>query len=129
MDLKESGEMYLETILLLSKINSRVRSIDIAEEMGYSKPSVSRAVKLLKENGYIEVDIFGTITLTDEGRIVAERTYERHTVLSELFKRLGVSAATASDDACKIEHVISDETFDAIKKHVAMFSNNPEIKS
>ena len=122
MALQESGEMYLETILILSKKLSGVRSIDVCEEMGYSKPSVSRAVGILKSGGYILVDRDGYITLTDEGRYVAERTYERHRVLTDFFVSLGVSPQTASEDACKIEHVISDETFSALKQHIA--SNN-----
>ena len=122
MALQESGEMYLETILILSKKLSGVRSIDVCEEMGYSKPSVSRAVGILKSGGYILVGRDGYITLTDEGRYVAERTYERHRVLTDFFVSLGVSPQTASEDACKIEHVISDETFSALKQHIA--SNN-----
>ncbi|MBQ5841153.1 MAG: metal-dependent transcriptional regulator [Clostridia bacterium] len=116
MHLQESGEMYLETILVLSKTNHAVRSIDIVEHIGYSKPSVSRAVGLLKNGGFIAVDPAGHITLTDEGRRVAEKMYERHNLLSDWLIRLGVSADTAAEDACKIEHVISDESFEAIKK-------------
>ena len=119
MSLQESGEMYLETILILSKKLSGVRSIDVCEEMGYSKPSVSRAVGILKNGGYILVDRDGYITLTDEGRYVAERTYERHRVLTSFFENIGVSAERASEDACKIEHDISDETFEALKKYIA----------
>ncbi len=119
MSLQESGEMYLETILILSKKLSGVRSIDVCEEMGYSKPSVSRAVGILKNGGYILVDRDGYITLTDEGRYVAERTYERHRVLTSFFEDIGVSAERASEDACKIEHDISDETFEALKKYIA----------
>lgn len=121
MRLAESGEMYLETILRLSEKKERVRSIDVADEMGFSKPSVSRAVGLLKNNGLISVDGLGSITLTDKGRAVAEKTYERHIVLSELLERLGVSRETAVNDACKMEHVISDETFEAIKRHLAVY--------
>lgn len=117
MALQESGEMYLETILLLSKRGKPVRSIDVAEEMGYSKPSVSRAVSILRNGGYLTVDESGYLSLTDEGRAVAGRTYERHQVLTELFVRLGVSRKTAEDDACRIEHVISDETFAAVKQY------------
>ncbi len=116
MKLQESGEMYLETILVLSKTKPQVRSIDICDEMGYSKPSVSRAVGLLKENGYIKVDAGGYITLTDSGMAVATKIYDRHTTLSEFLKDIGVSEETAADDACKIEHVISDEAMDAIKE-------------
>ena len=118
MHLQESGEMYLETILILSKEQTRVRSLDVADYMGFSKPSVSRAVGLLKSGGYIVVDGNGYITLTDEGRYIAEKIYERHTVMTDVLVRLGVSREIALEDACKIEHVISDETFEAIKKHV-----------
>lgn len=110
--------MYLETIYVLSKKSSYVRSIDVCEYMGYSKPSVSRAVGLLKEGGYITVGHDGALVLTDLGLAAAQKTYERHTVLSELFERLGVSKDVAVADACKIEHVISDETFEALKKHL-----------
>ncbi len=116
MQLKESGEMYLETILVLSHKKGFVRSIDVCEEMGYSKPSVSRAVGLLKEGGYLTVGKDGGLTLTEAGLEVAERTYERHTVLSELFLKLGVSEKQAVADACKIEHVVSTETFAALKE-------------
>ena len=118
MHLQESGEMYLETIYLLSQCNPAVRSIDIVERMGYSKPSVSRAVGLLKSGGYITVDEHGHIRLTGEGLAVAQRMTERHTLLREFLMRLGVSEETADDDACKIEHVISSESFEAIKRHV-----------
>lgn len=118
MILKESGEMYLETIYVLSQKSNYVRSIDVCEEMGYSKPSVSRAVGLLKEGGYLTVGSEGALNLTKLGKEIAEKTYERHTVLSKLFISLGVSEDKATADACKIEHVISDETFDALKKHL-----------
>ena len=118
MALQESGEMYLETIHVLSKTNAHVRSIDISEHMGYSKPSVSRAVSILKQEGYIQVDADGYITLTDSGKTVAEKIFERHTLLSGILIRLGVSPETAADDACKIEHAISDESFEAIKRHI-----------
>ncbi|PWM40707.1 MAG: DtxR family transcriptional regulator [Clostridiales bacterium] len=117
MALQESGEMYLETILILLQKSSAVRSIDIVEYMGYSKPSVSRAMGLLREGGYILMDENGYITLTKEGREVAETIYERHTLLTEFLIRLGVEQKTAAEDACKMEHVISAETFGAIKKH------------
>lgn len=117
MQLKESGEMYLETIYILSQKSSYVRSIDVGEYMGYSKPSVSRAMGLLKEGGYVSVNGDGSLVLTELGKEIAEKTYERHTLLTELFVRLGVSEDVAAADACKIEHVISDETFSAIKKH------------
>ena len=115
--LQESGEMYLESILVLSKRNQVVRSIDIAEEMGFSKPAVSRAVSKLKASKYISVDGDGYITLTVSGKKIAEKIYERHTLLSEFLMRLAVNEKTAVADACKIEHDISDETFEAIKKH------------
>ena len=118
MILKESGEMYLEAIYILSKKSNFVRSIDVCEEMGYSKPSVSRAVGLLKDGGYLTVGSEGGLNLTPLGKEIAEKTYERHTVLSKLFISLGVSENAATADACKIEHVISDETFDALKKHL-----------
>ena len=109
--------MYLETIHVLSQTNPAVRSIDIVEHMGYSKPSVSRAVGLLKNGGYIEVNEHGHIRLTEEGLAVALRMYERHTLLREFLVRLGVDPDVADDDACKIEHVISNESFEAIKRH------------
>lgn len=118
MQLQESAEMYLETIYLLTNQRSCVRSIDVAEHMGYSKPSVSRAVGLLKQGGYLAVDDDGFLSLTDEGKAVAEKIFERHTVLSRLFVRLGVNEAVADEDACKIEHIISDETFNAIKAYL-----------
>jgi len=116
--LKESGEMYLETIYVLRKEKAFVRAIDVGAELGYSKPSVSRAMGILRDGGYIKVAEDGGITLTKAGLEVAERTYERHTVLSELFMKLGVDEETATKDACKIEHVISSTTFAALKKHL-----------
>ena len=118
MAIYESGEMYLETIHVLEKKAGKVRSIDISEHMGYSKPSVSRAVGLLKKDDYIQVDKDGYITLTDAGRALAEKIYERHTVLSQMLIRLGVSEETAMEDACRLEHAISDESFEAIKRHI-----------
>ena len=118
MAIQESGEMYLETIHVLSKKTGQVRAIDISEHMGYSKPSVSRAMSLLKNGGYIVVDKDGFITLTDSGLKVAETIYERHTMLSQLLIALGVSPETAAEDACRMEHAISDESFNAIKRHV-----------
>lgn len=115
MHLFESGEDYLERILVLKEKNGQVRSIDIATDMGFSKPSVSIAMKKLKEAGYINIDEGGLIELSEEGYKVASRIYERHLVLTELFKSLGVSEETAKKDACKIEHDISEETFIAIK--------------
>lgn len=118
MQIYESGEMYLETILLLSKKMKFVRSLDIATDLGFSKPSVSRAVGLLKNAEYINVDAKGYITLTEEGRKIAERMYERHTVLTDFLEKLGVDNETAAKDACKIEHHISEISFNAIKRHV-----------
>ena len=118
MHLQESGEMYIESIYVLNKRMGNVRSIDICEHLGYSKPSVSRAMSLLKKGGFVEVDQNGYLNLTDAGREVAEKMYQRHTVLSELLMRIGVDEKTAIDDACKIEHHISDISFDAIKKYV-----------
>ena len=118
MQIQESGEMYLETILRLSKSKQSVRAIDVGEEMGYSKPSVSRALGLLKNGGYIVVDKDGHISLTEEGRTVAEKIYERHTLLSSFLIALGVDEETASEDACRLEHAISDVSFAAVKRFV-----------
>ena len=119
MSVHESGEMYLEAILVLAKKNGFVRSIDISEYLGYSKPSVSRAVGILKSGDYILVEKDGSITLTETGRTIAEKIFERHTVLSRLLIKLGVSEETATADACKMEHAISDESFEAIKRWAA----------
>jgi len=118
MGIHESGEMYLETIHVLQKKNGAVRSIDISEHMGYSKPSVSRAVGLLKQGGYILVDKNGYIQLTETGVQVAEKIYERHTVLSRMLIALGVDEKIAAEDACRLEHAISDESFQAIKAYI-----------
>lgn len=118
MQLQESGQMYLETILILSKKSNSVRSIDISQYMSFSKPSVSRAVNLLKDGGYILISKEGYITLTALGREIAEKIYERHTILTKCLIALGVSEETAAEDACKIEHDISDESFSAIKRHI-----------
>ena len=118
MAIYESGEMYLETIFTLSKNIENVRSLDVANSLGFSKPSVSRAVGLLKKAELIKVDSKGYITLTNEGFKIAERMYERHNVLSTMLERLGVDHETAVEDACKMEHDISEKTFEAIKKHV-----------
>ncbi len=118
MPIYESGEMYLETIHVLLKKNGHVRSVDVAEHMGYSKPSISRAMGLLKKGGFIEIEKDGSITLTETGIGVAEKIYERHTLLSRLLITLGVSPETAAEDACKLEHAISDESFEAIKAHI-----------
>ena len=120
MSLHESAEMYLETIYQLSQERPTVRSIDIAEAMGYSKPSISRAVGLLKQGGYLVVEPDGSLILTKAGHNVAEKIYERHTVLTNMLIRLGVDPDTAMEDACKIEHVISDATFEAIKNHIGV---------
>lgn len=121
MALQESGEMYLETIYVLSLKSSCVRGIDVGEHMGYSKPSVSRALGLLKDEGLVKKDENGYLKLTTAGEILAKRIYERHTVLSKLFMDLGVDEETAVEDACRIEHYISDKTFDAIKTHMSKF--------
>ena len=116
MRLQESGEMYLEAILVLSKKTGHVRSIDVSEYLGYSKPSVSRAVGLLKNGGYITVEDDGALVLTESGRKIAEKIYERHTVLTSLLVKMGVKPETAAADACKLEHAVSDESFEAIKR-------------
>ncbi len=121
MKIKESGEMYLESIFLLCKKNPHVRSIDVSAFTGYSKPSVSRAMGLLKNANLISISGEGYISLLPEGEMIAERMYERHTLLTDFFARLGVSNDVASEDACKIEHVISDDTFQALKKHCKEF--------
>ena len=119
MHVHESGEMYLEAILVLSKKTGYVRSIDVSEYLGYSKPSVSRAMGILRQGEFIHVETDGGITLTDTGREIAEKIYERHTLLTELLVRMGVSEETAAADACKLEHAISDESFQAIKRYAA----------
>ena len=117
MHLQESGEMYLETILILSQQKNFVRAIDVGEYMGFSKPSVSRAVGLLRSGGFITVGEGGGISLTDSGREIAEKIYERHQFLTRFLTDIGVSPDVAAEDACRMEHVISDESFAAIKKH------------
>ena len=118
MALHESGEMYLESIYVLSKEKSAVRAIDVGEYMGFSKPSVSRALSLLRESGHVVTDSNGYLSLTESGIAVAEKIFERHTILTRIFIALGIDEETASDDACKIEHVISDKTFEAMKRHL-----------
>ncbi len=115
MHLQESGEMYLETIYILSQTSTCVRSIDVADHMGYSKPSVSRAMGILKQAGYVTADKDGFLTLTESGLDLAHKIFERHMVLTRLLTSMGVSEATAAEDACKIEHVISEESFEALK--------------
>ena len=124
MALQESGEMYLETILILSRQKGFVRSVDISEHMGYSKPSVSRAVGLLKAGNYITVDDSGHLHLTETGLEIAEKIMNRHRLLAAMLEQLGVSPETASADACKMEHVISDETFEAIQSHMRTYGNH-----
>lgn len=119
----ESAEMYLETIMLLSEKMPRVRSIDVVRETGYTKPSVSRAVGLLKKSGYILVDTNGSITLTDAGKELAAKILERHRMLMEFLVGIGVDPSVAADDACKMEHVISDETFEKMKQHALATKN------
>lgn len=123
MHLQESGEMYLETIYVLSQANHGTRSIDVAEHLGYSKPSVSRAVSLLKNGGYLVMEPDGTLVLTESGSALARKIYERHRVLTQALLYLGVDEQTAQADACKIEHSISDASFEAIKAH--LIENTP----
>ena len=121
MNLQESGQMYLETILVLTKNSSCVRAVDVGEYMGFSKPSVSRALGLLKKGGYVTTDADGFLSLTENGRDVAMKMYERHKLLTAFLTELGVSEQTASVDACKIEHHLSDESFEAIKRHAKTY--------
>lgn len=123
MKILESGEMYLETILLLTKKIPYVRSLDVAEEMNYSKPSVSRAMNILKENKYISIDKNGHIKLLKKGLDLATKIYDRHVVVTDCLIKLGVNEKQAETDACKIEHVLSDESFEAIKKYIAKIEN------
>lgn len=124
MSIQESGEMYLESILVLSKRNPNVRAIDVSEYMGFSKPSVSRALSVLKSGGFVTVSEQGYLKLTDSGLEIAEKIYERHTVLTNYLTLIGVDKEVASQDACKMEHVVSDESFNAIKKQVKLLSEN-----
>lgn len=124
MKMHESGEMYLESILVLKRKIANVRSIDIVNHTGYTKPSISRAINLLKKDNMLSVDDNGYITLTPEGEALAIKIYERHSILTSLFEKLGVSPETADSDACKIEHVISDETFNRIKEHLHKCNND-----
>lgn len=118
MHLQESGEMYLETIWILSQKSNFVRSVDVGEYMGFSKPSISRAISLLKSGGFVIMKTDGALVLTEAGKEIAQKIYERHTVLTKFFESIGVSAKTAAEDACKVEHDISDETLSAIKRLV-----------
>lgn len=118
LDMQESGEMYLETILVLSQKEAPVRSLDIANHMGVSRPSVSRAMAILKNGKYIHIDDQGYISLADSGRKIAEKIYERHVVMSKFLIGLGVDKRIAEEDACRIEHIISDESFDKVKEYV-----------
>ena len=126
MALQESGEMYLETVYILSQKGPFVRSIDVAEYMGFSKPSVSRGVGILKCDGYLNVDKDGYLTLTEAGLDRARKIYERHTVIRDMLIRLGVDEETASQDACRIEHIISDASFQAICRHVDKYTENDQ---
>ena len=127
MVIQESGEMYLETIYILSREKGAVRSVDVSEKIGFSKPSVSRAMGLLKKDGQIEIDGSGLITLTPAGLKRAKGVYERHIILSEALKSLGVDEKTADEDACRVEHYISDKTFTAIKKHLKKMGTLPKV--
>ena len=123
MDNRESAEMYLESIYVLSQKNENVRKIDISRHMGFAKPSVTRGISLLEKSGLVNVDGAGNVLLSEEGKKQAKRIYERHTVLTTMFTRLGVDEKTASEDACRVEHYISDKTFNAIKKHLKTYEN------
>ncbi len=122
MALKESGQMYLEAIHVLLQKNEKIRAIDVGSYLGYSKPSVSRAIGILKKGGYITVGEDGCITLNPSGKEMAEQMYDRHTVISNMLISLGVDEQTATEDACRIEHVISDKSFEAVKKHFLNFN-------
>ncbi len=119
MKIKESAENYLEAILIIKERNGEVRSVDIVNELGFSKPSVSVAMKNLRENGYISMDTRGFIELTEKGLLIAETMYERHKVFTKWLMAIGVSEKTAKEDACRIEHAISAETFEAVKKYIS----------
>ncbi len=127
MRMQESGEMYLETILILTREKGQVRSIDIAERMAFSKPSVSRAMGLLRKGGFILMDETGYITLTEAGFAIADKILERHHLLTDCLIRLGVNEEVAAEDACRIEHAISDESFQAIKRHVAVYGEKKKL--
>ena len=125
MSIYESGQMYLETIYILSLSKSYIRAIDVGEHLGYSKPSVSRAMSILKKNGYVTVDTDGAISLTESGMEIAKTMYMRHTVLTKMLMQLGVDENTATEDACRMEHVISEQSFTAIQKHLEQYSDHP----
>ena len=125
MSIYESGQMYLETIYILSLSKSYIRAIDVGEHLGYSKPSVSRAMSILKKNGYVTVDTDGAISLTESGMEIAKTMYMRHTVLTKMLVQLGVDEETATEDACRMEHVISEQSFAAIQKHLEQYSDHP----
>lgn len=124
MALQESGEMYIETIYVLSQESNTVRGIDIAERMGYSKPSVSRAIGVLRKEGLVKKEDDGNLRLTEAGEILAKRIYERHTVLTKMLVNIGVDEETAAEDACRVEHYISDTTFEAIKAHMKKYTSS-----
>jgi Mn-dependent DtxR family transcriptional regulator len=126
MEIHESAEDYLEAILKLKESKGQVRSIDIVNELGYTKPSISIAMKHLRENGYITMDNEGYITLTDSGMAIASRIYERHKLLRNLLERLGVNPKTAEADACKVEHDLSTESFDKIREYAARLSDRSD---
>ncbi|MBQ7740269.1 MAG: metal-dependent transcriptional regulator [Eubacterium sp.] len=121
MDNRESAEMYLETIYVLSQKSQSVRKIDVSKHMGFTKPSVTRGIGLLEEKGLVSVDESGNILLTDTGKKEAKKIYERHTILTKALINIGVDEKTAAEDACRVEHYISDETFNAIKKHIKQY--------
>ncbi len=127
MRIQESGEMYLETIYVLSSQKNSVRAIDICEHMGYSKPSVSRAMRILKNEELIDIGSSGHITLTDKGKSIAQSMYERHTLIARFLESIGVDSAVASDDACRIEHCISEQSFEAIKKFAERSADNRSL--
>lgn len=123
MPIHESGQMYLETIYILSQKSTYVRAIDVGEQLGFSKPSVSRALSILKRDGHVSVDDSGAITLTESGLAIAKTMYTRHTILSQMLMKLGVDEKTATEDACRIEHVISEKSFSAVRAHMEQVLN------
>ena len=123
MPIHESGQMYLETIYILSQKSTYVRALDVGEQLGFSKPSVSRALSILKRDGHVSVDDSGAITLTESGLAIAQTMYTRHTILSQMLMKLGVDEKTATEDACRIEHVISEKSFSAVRAHMEQVLN------